>query len=310
MPIKPLKFRNRLLFSFLSVFLPLILIGSSFLYYRIKVDLETRIEQDLQKSSDSLASLIHTATDISVKNTLQAIATQNFEIAEYYYSKHRSGLISLQEAVDTIEEIFLSQAIGISGYIYCLNSKGDVLIHPNDKIKGTNVSQYDFVKKQMAIKDGYLEYDWQNPGEEGKRAKALFMLYYKPMDWIISVTSYRNEFNHLVDLHELQKSFIAFKSGQSGYAFILDKKGTALVHPSLRGKNLMDWSESSGHIIRKVLEMKEGKLRYRWKNPNDPNSREKIVIFKYLPELQWYVGSTSYVDEVFSPLTMCPCGWD
>ena len=135
MPIKPLKFRNRLLFSFLAVFLPLILMGSSLFYYRIKVDLETRIEQELQKSSDSLANLIRTAADISVKNSLQAMATQNFEIAEYYYSKHRSGLISYQEAVDTIEEIFLSQAIGISGYIYCLNSKGDVFIHPTTKSK-------------------------------------------------------------------------------------------------------------------------------------------------------------------------------
>ncbi len=173
MPIKPLKFRNRLLFSFLAVFLPLILLGSSLLYYRIKINLEYRIEQELQKSSDSLANLIRTAADISVKNTLQAMATQNFEIAEYYYSKHRSGLISYKEAVDTIEEIFLNQPVGISGYIYCLNSRGDVLIHPNDKVKGTNVSQYDFVQKQMALKDGYLEYEWKNPGKNKNAPKPF-----------------------------------------------------------------------------------------------------------------------------------------
>jgi len=302
MPIKPLKFRNRLLFSFLAVFLPLILMGSSLLYYRIKVNLETRIDQELQRNADSLANLIRTATDISVKNTLQSMASQNLEIAEYYYSKHRSGLISRQEAVDTIEEIFLSQDIGITGYIYCLNSGGKILIHPNDKVKGKNLSQFDFIQQQMAIKDGYLEYEWQNPGERRKRAKALYMTYYKPMDWIISVTSYRSEFHHLIDLVELQKTFPAFRSGKGGYAFILDKNGTALVHPSLQGKGLLEWSSNSRAVVNKVLEEKNGKLRYKWQNPGESQPRDKILIFKYLPELQWYVATTSYVDEVFSPL--------
>ena len=303
MPIKTMKFRNRMLSSFLSVFLPLILIGSSLLYYKIKVDLESRIEQELQKSSDSLANLIQTAADISIKTSLQAVATQNFEIVEYYYSKHKSGLLTYEQAVDTIQEILLSQAIGVSGYIYVLNSKGDVLVHPNDKVKGTNVSEYGFIQQQIAQKDGYLEYEWQNPGEAQKRPKALFMVYYKPMDWIISVTSYRSEFSHLIDLHELRKNFMAFRSGKSGYAFILDKKGNALLHPALQGMNLLEWSEDSKSVIRNVLQMKEGKLRYQWRNPDEDSVREKIVIFKYLPELEWYVGSTSYVDEVYSPLS-------
>ena len=303
MPIKTMKFRNRMLFSFLSVFLPLILIGSSFFYYKLKENLESRIEQELQKSSDSLSNLIQTSADISIKTSLQAIATQNFEIVEYYYSKHKSGLLTYDQAVDTIEEILLSQAIGVSGYIYVLDSKGDVLVHPNDKVKGTNVSEHGFIQQQISQKDGYLEYEWQNPGEEDKRAKALFMTYYKPMDWIISVTSYRTEFSHLIDLQELRKNFISFRSGKSGYAFILDKKGHALLHPALQGVNLLEWANAPESVVRKVLEMKDGKLRYQWQNPNEENFRDKIIIFKYLPELQWYVGSTSYVDEVYSPLS-------
>ncbi len=129
------------------------------------------------------------------------------------------------------------------------------------------------------------------------------MIYYKPMDWIISVTSYRSEFSHLIDLNELKKSFLVFKSGKSGYAFILDKGGKALIHPTLQGKNLIEWSEDSKSVIKTVLENKNGMLRYKWRNPKDSKLRDKILIYKYLPELQWYVGSTSYVDEVFSPLS-------
>jgi len=302
MKIKRLKFRNRLILSFVIIVIPLILISNGFLYFQAKKILETGIERELQQSSDSLADLIRTSADITIKNRLQAIAEKNFEIAEYYYSKHRSGLLTRQEAIDTIEEIFLNQSIGISGYIYCLNSRGDTIIHPNDKVKGTNVSGLNFVKKQLAVKDGYLEYDWKNPGETRERPKAVFMVYYKPLDWIISASSYRDEFGYLVDIKEFKLSVNSFKSGKSGYAFILDESGKALIHPSMEGQNLMPRIQEYP-IIQTMLSQKNGKIRYQWQNPEETRPRKKLVIFKHLPEYKWIIGATSYVEEVFSPLT-------
>lgn len=45
-----------------------------------------------------------------------------------------------------------------------------------------------------------------------------------------------------------------------------------------------------------------GKLRYTWQNPNEPHPRKKIILFKYLPEFNWIIASTSYEAEVYSPL--------
>ncbi len=301
MNIKHLKFRNRLILYFVIIVIPLILISNGFLYFQAKKILETGIEKELQQSSDSLVDLIRTSADITIKNRLQAIAEKNFEIAEYYYSKHRSGLLTRQEAIDTIEEIFLNQSIGISGYIYCLNSRGDTIIHPNDKVKGTNVSGLDFVKKQMAVKDGYLEYDWKNPGETQERPKAVFMVYYKPLDWIISASSYRDEFSYLVDIKEFAGSVRSFKSGKSGYAFILGESGNALVHPGMQGQNLLPRIQEYP-AVQAMLSQKNGKIRYQWQNPQETHPREKLVIFRHLPEYKWIIGATSYVEEVFSPL--------
>ncbi len=303
MPINTLKFRNKLLLSFLTVLIPLILIGSLLYYYHMKAIIESNIKKELQASSNSLIDLIQTSADISIKNRLQAIAEKNFEIAEYFYSKHRSGLLTREEAIKTIEEIFLNQSIGISGYIYCLNSQGDLIIHPNDRIKGTNVASYEFVKQQMALKEGYIEYDWKNPGETKLRPKALYMTYYKPLDWIISVSSYRNEFKYLVDINEFEKNVLSFKSGKSGYAFVLDKKGKALIHPSLKGTNLLEQDIELASSIRQILSMKNGKLNYLWKNPEEKFAREKTIIFKQLPEYNWIIGATSYVEEVYAPMT-------
>lgn len=303
MPINTLKFRNKLLLSFLAVLIPLILIGSLLYYYQMKAIIESNIEKELQNSSNSLIDLIQTSARLSIKNRLQAIAEKNLEIAEYFYNKHRSGLVTREEAIKTIEEIFLNQSIGISGYIYCLNSQGDIIIHPNDRAQGTNVSNYEFVKQQMTMKEGYLEYRWKNPGESKLRPKALYMIYYKPLDWIISVSSYRNEFNYIVDINEFENNVLSFKSGKSGYAFVLDTKGKALIHPNLKGTNLIDQGLEPAGSVQKILTMKSGKLNYLWKNPGESTAREKTIIFKQLPEYNWIIGATSYVEEVYAPLS-------
>ncbi|NOX33228.1 MAG: response regulator [Deltaproteobacteria bacterium] len=296
------KFRNKLLLSFLLVFVPLILIGSAIFYFQAKKILRANIEKELQDATQSLSTLINTSAKVSIKNRLHAIAEKNLDITQYYYSKYRSGLLSKAEAIKTIEEIFLSQSVGISGYIYCINSKGIVTFHPNKKLIGSDVSKFSFVKQQMKIKDGYLEYNWKNSDETKKRPKALYMVYYKPLDWIISVSSYRGEFNNLVDIDDFKESILSYKTGKTGYAYVLDENGVAVVHPKLQGINLLRQSEYPNEFLKKILKKKNGKIKYFWKNPGEPKPREKIVIFKYLPEFKWIVASSSYVEEVFSPL--------
>lgn len=302
MSFKQFKFRNKLLSSFLVVFLPLILIGSIISYLQVKKTLEISIENELSNTTASLVNLIQTTATISIRNRLSAIAEKNLDITEYYYSKYRSGLLTREEAILTIQEIFLNQPIGISGYIYCLDSYGQVIIHPNDKVKGTNVSNFNFVKQQLKTKEGYLEYYWKNPGEKNERAKALYMVYYKPLDWIISVSTYRDEFSYLMDINDFKESILSFKSGKTGYAFVMDRTGKALIHPTLQGQNLLEQNSGNSQFIKKIIALKSGKLRYFWQNPTESHPREKIIFFKYLSQFKWIIASTSYVEEVFSPL--------
>ncbi|WP_300458913.1 cache domain-containing protein [Desulfobacula sp.] len=297
-----LKFRNKLLFAFLIGFIPFILMGSILAYYQVKKTIQTSIENELQSTNDALTNLIKTSASVSIKNRLHAIAEKNLEIASYYYNKYQSGLIGRAEAIQIIEEIFLHQSVGISGYIYCLNSKGIVTFHPNDTLLNTDVSEFDFVRQQMEIKDGYLEYEWKNPGESHERAKALYMVYFKPLDWIISVSSYRDEFNYLVDMDDFRDSILSYKSGKTGYAYVLDEAGTILVHQYLQGLNLFAQSDQPIEFLKQILEQKNGTIKYFWKNPRESTPREKIVLFKHLPEYKWIVASSSYIAEVFLPL--------
>ncbi|MCP4722170.1 MAG: hypothetical protein GY860_22145, partial [Desulfobacteraceae bacterium] len=98
MVFKKLKFRNKLLVSFLAAFVPLILFGSILASYQVKNRLEASIEKELTDTTASLVNLIQTSATISIKSRLQAIAEKNFDLAEYYYSKHRSGLLTRKQA--------------------------------------------------------------------------------------------------------------------------------------------------------------------------------------------------------------------
>jgi len=301
--IKRLKIRNQLLISFILLFVPLTLVGTTLSYHQVQNLLRKSYERELKNTTASLTQLIKTAASVSVKNRLRAIAEKNLDIAEHYYNKYRSGLLTRQQAIAIIEETFMSQDIGLNGYIYCLNSNADLLMHPIDELIGTNVGNFDFVQKQIELKDGYIEYEWKNPGEMKKRPKALYMSYFKPLDWIISVSSYREEFDHLVEVDDFKESVLSYKFGKTGYVCVFNSKGDFLVHPWLQGKNMLDYNEYSSKMISHIKENKKGSLKYFWQNPNDSEPREKIIFFDYLPEYEWFVASSNDVKEVEAPLT-------
>ncbi len=297
-----LKFRNRLLITFLFVFIPLILMGSTFVYYKVKTILQTVIEKELQGSTDSLTDLIKTTASVSIKTRLHAIAEKNLNIAQHYYERYTSGSLSRAEAMERIEETFLSQPIGISGYIYCLNSQGIVKIHPNEKVKNTDVSGFEFVRRQLETRNGYLEYDWKNPGEDKERPKALYMVYFEPLDWIISVSSYRNEFYHLVDIDDFKDNLLSHKTGHTGYAFVIAEDGTMLVHPGIQENDHTYQSAYPKDFFKQMLDKKNGQIKYSWTNQGDKRPRERLVIFKHLPEYKWIVASSSDVEDVYMPI--------
>ncbi len=300
--IKKFKLRNQLLLSFFLLFAPLTLVGTTITYKQVQHLLKKSYERELQTSTNSLTQLIRTAASVSVKNRLRAIAEKNQDIVEHYYNKYRSGLLTRQQALGIIEETFMSQRIGLSGYIYCLNSKGDMLIHPMDKIRGTNMENSDLAKRQIALKDGYIEYEWLPPGESKTKPKAMYMSYFKPLDWIISVSAYREEFDHLVEMNDFRNNVLSYGLGKTGYVYIFNSKGNLLIHPRLQGENMQQNNELSDKIISHIMETKRGQYTYSWQNPGEREVSEKIIFFDYLPEYGWFVASCGYVKEVEAPL--------
>lgn len=294
--------RVKLLVGYTSILILSSLLGGIIIYSQVKKNIERNIESELNNTTNVVLNMVQSAVNISIKNHLRAAAERNREIVENIYKRYEAGIITEEEAKTQARRILFSQTIGKTGYIYCVNSKGIAIEHPNPGIRGQRFLYRRFVQNQIQTREGYLEYDWQNPEETTKRPKALYMTYFKPWDWIISVTSYREEFSELITVSDFRESILGLKFGKTGYSYVFNTKGDLIIHPTLSGNAYNQTDETGHYFVRELCERKRGKIRYSWKNPGEKTYRDKLVIFNYIAELDWIVASTSYLDENYTLL--------
>ncbi|MCG8566051.1 MAG: diguanylate cyclase [Desulfobacterales bacterium] len=301
----PIKFK--LFIPYALVFIVILSLTFSLLFFRIRGELESKILADLNASNRTIATLVETIVSVSIKNHLRGIAEKNREMVAGIYQDFEDGFSTEADARFRASRVLLSQSVGETGYIYCINSRGINVIHPNPSVWGQDFSlgkfsSQDFVKRQMVQKNGYLEYEWKNPNEASFKPKALYMSYFEPWDWIISVSSYREEFSKLVNIDDFKSHIMKLEVGDTGYSFILDARGNALIHPEWSG-NIQDVRDMDGRfIIQEITRLKSGSLKYKWKDPVRGETLEKLIAFQYIPTLDWIVASGSYTREVFSSL--------
>lgn len=299
-----LRIRYKLLLSYSAVYILAIILGSTIIYSLISSMIEKNIESVLKNSTSTILAMVKTSVEVSIKNHLRAVAEKNREIVAYFYGLHLDGVLSEKEARSRAESVLLCQQIGQTGYIYCIDSAGVTVVHPKRDLIGRNFSLHrEFVQEQKARKEGYIEYDWKNPEDVVRRPKALYMTYFAPWDWIISVTSYRSEFSTLVNVEDFRDSIVSLRFGETGYSFVVDGKGNAVLHPQVEGANLFNAKDRYvRHLIEQLCELKNGKMVYSWRDPGDTVERSKLAMVNYIPDLDWIVASSSYIDEFYAPL--------
>jgi PAS domain S-box-containing protein len=302
MKFKNLRIRYKLLISYAVVFTLSISLGSALIYLLVRDTIKANLENELNNNTNAIVNLVQTAAAVAIKNHLRAAAEKNRDIVRHFYAACQRGELTEAAAKGRAAELLLSQPIGKSGYIYCLDSAGVVRVHPQPALIGTSVSDFGFVQQQLKLKEGYLEYDWRNPGETERRPKALYMVYFAPWDWIISASTYRKEFSHLVKVADFREAVLQTRLGPSGYAFVIDRQGTAIIHPKLQGVNILKADDLPNQYLMEMRARKSGKITYPWKNPDEPSARIKLVSFTHIPDYDWIVCSSSYLDEFYRPL--------
>ena len=91
-----------------------------------------------------------------------------------------------------------AKRVGETGYIYCMDKHGTLMIHPEAEGQNIYASKdsdgRSFIQEMCQKLEGWIRYPWQNPGEDHPRQKIVRYLHYKPWDWIVAVGSYEEEF--------------------------------------------------------------------------------------------------------------------
>lgn len=300
--LRNLPIRYKLLLTYSMIFVVLVTAGGAFSYSVVRRAVERGIESELGNSTATLLHLVRISVTSSIRNYLRAIAYRNLEITEHFYERYRAGELTEEQAKARAAEVILAQKIGTTGYVCCLDSQGMVLVHPKTPLLQTNLSEYGFVQELKQRREGYLEYEWQNPGEEAPQPKAMYMAHFAPWDWIIIASSYRNEFLELVNVDDFKESVLSLTFGQSGYSYVADRQGNAVIHPKFEGSNIFGQQAVPSEFFSEMLESRSGKIVYAWKNPGEEVPRKKLVIFNHIPEFDWIVASSSYLEEVYAPL--------
>lgn len=298
--IKRTSIQSKLLISMNMIGIIGVAIVGVITYQFTMKESEKRATEELNTLVQLTYEKIESSTDAAIKNYLRAIAEKNTDLTQHFYNEYKLGHITEEVAKAKATEIILSQRIGESGYIYCVNSKGIIQVHPKAELIQTDLSEYSFMKTQKTLKRGYIEYLWKNPDEAKERPKALYMDYFEPWDWIISTSSYRSEFNKLVNIKDYSEDILSVKIGKTGYMYVLDLNGVLVTHPFSEGENIIDSKDEKGnYFVREISAKKNGQIIYPWKNVGEKVPKDKMVIYKYLEEIGYIVAAGIYIDELY-----------
>lgn len=295
---RSLPIRFKLLVVYSALFALVILMGSAAMLSFIHRTIEQNIENELAGSTETLVSLVRANAHSAVRNRLRATVEAGKEVLERLCQEAGAGRISESEAKRLAADMLLGQAAGGGGRLCVIDSAGGYIVRPQDAVLTP-----DLVRRQIQGNEGYIRYKSKSPGTPEARFVVFYFSRFQPWGWILFAFSYEDESQSLVSADDIRDSVLAIRFGKTGYTFIIDSHGKLIVHPKLEGQNVYGSRDADGRaFLAEMCARKTGKIIYPWKNPGEQVARQKLAVFDYIPELDWIVASSGYLEEFYGPL--------
>jgi signal transduction histidine kinase len=232
------------------------------------------------------------------------------------------GRLTREEAKNRLLDELRQIKYGRDDYIWAADEHYRIVSHPDPNLHDTDASELRDVNGRLiivpivdnALKDGegFYSYWWRRLGNEQPIEKLTYYRYFPVIRLIISTGLYiddvteRLDFKRQAVIAALRQRFHDTRIAKTGYLYIFDGNYHMLIHPNanIEGKHAGDMIEPiSGKpllpLIQAATDQPDG-LYYQWDSPTDPGHYiyEKIAWVRYVPEFDWYIGSSVYVDEL------------
>lgn len=256
---------------------------------------------DVRTVTQVIHDFIDTTLRESIVSYLRAKVETGLEMLEVAELPDRG--LSEQEAVRLVESQLSSIQVAQSGYVYVLDDEGTVLIHPDPDTKGRTIPNTEPIRTQLEMRTGYLQYVWQNSYEPSPEPKALYMAEFPLYGWIVSATSYRDEFVQMVDQQRIADTLNGLEFDIETYSTVVARDGTFISHPDYRGRNVFEFfGEADGtRVMTALFSGTEGTLEYSWPDQSGETRRPKRMYYRHLPDFDWTVATTVYLDSLQEP---------
>lgn len=112
--------------------------------------------------------------------------------------------------------------------------------------------------------------------------------------------------------HSFKDEIKGIRVGETGYVYVIDSKGTLVIHPAKEGENILESKDSAGFryiqaMISDALRLRPGEvgtIRYPWVNPElgETKPRIKINRYSYFRPWDWIIAAGSYEEEIYRSL--------
>jgi len=253
---------------------------------------------------ESNASIFHNIEGLIAKSVRDHIKLENeklISMAGMYSDLAAEGIITHDEALAKVISKISHQKIGESGYSYAVNSRGIMVAHPVKQFIGKDFSNDPIVGNQHQKGEGFLDYQWQNPGEKVKRNKTLYLTTYKPLDLVISTTAYVDDPTiSSIRIEDVRQFLLNSPGIENSNTSLLNGEGTFLIKPE-GIKDLPDKNVLITPYLNIIKKSGHGKFTI-------PSSRfpgilyNRIVYYQYLSGIDWIIATCGNVGEIYSLL--------
>lgn len=234
----------------------------------------------------------------------------------------QAGKLTRPEARQRLLDEFRCLKYGRGDYIWAASYDSVLISHPDPLLHKTDFSQQQDIRGNLIVPpmvagarangEGYYSYLWRRLGEEQPIEKLSYYKNIPKYDMVIGTGMYIDDVEAAVSskrdiaIERLRQRLRALRIAKSGYAYIFDGQMNMIIHPNatVEGKNAGQFiNPSTGTPIVPQLIAAAGSdegVRYKWDRPSDPENYiyDKISWVRYYKELDWYICSSVYVDEL------------
>ncbi len=256
------------------------------------------------------------------KDKLKNIVDPYAKTVISYLNMAKNDKAHYREIQKELLEATRSFIYGKDDYIYIIDSKINMLSHPDSKLHGTNQAHLmdvnglkilQEIEKLSKQKDsGYITYSWNRLGESEPVEKIAYYRYIPELDWIFATGVYlddvKEEVKNRKEFFIDTLSFAIAKAviGKTGYMYVFDDDCVMQVHPTMQiGTNFSKWpnpgmSESICKDLKESVIKSNGELFYKWDKPSDKKNYiyDKVSWVRYNKDFGLYLVSSAYMEEL------------